>query len=236
MEAAERQLFAIDGLFCGGCARGLETRLRALEGVIEAGVQFLTATALVRWHPSRCDPKAIEACISSAGYRLVVDQTLGAREQRLEKLRRDLVMRLSIALFFGMWAMGAALVLYLPPGLDSVTAWWIACASGVLSAPVIGWAGAPLLEMALRAAWMRSASIDLLIGISVASAVLASIAMLVAGSSHVYFDAAVMLVSLRLLGQWVEARLRSDALAAIRTIEALAPETACGNGTARLFR
>ena len=46
-----RQLLAVDGLFCGGCARGLEQRLRKLEGVLDAGVHYLTASAFVHWNP-----------------------------------------------------------------------------------------------------------------------------------------------------------------------------------------
>src|SRR3546814_16848333 len=42
-ETGSRQLLAVDGLICGGCARGLEQRLRKLEGVVDAGVHYLTA-------------------------------------------------------------------------------------------------------------------------------------------------------------------------------------------------
>ena len=61
-----RQLLAVDGLFCGGCARGLEQRLRKLEGVLDAGVHYLTASAFVHWNPRLCSLREIEACIASA--------------------------------------------------------------------------------------------------------------------------------------------------------------------------
>src|SRR3546814_17126100 len=76
--ADQRQLFAIDGLFCGGCARGLESRLQRLDGVAEAGVHFVTASALVRWDGARCDRDRIAACVREAGYRLIERHDLGA--------------------------------------------------------------------------------------------------------------------------------------------------------------
>src|SRR3546814_20964150 len=69
--ADQRQLFAIDGLFCGGCARGLESRLQRLDGVAEAGVHFVTASALVRWDGARCDRDRLAACVGGADRKSV---------------------------------------------------------------------------------------------------------------------------------------------------------------------
>src|SRR3546814_18672177 len=61
-ETGSRQLLAVDGLFCGGCARGLEQRLRKLEGVLDAGVHYLTALAFIHWNPRLCSLPEIDAC------------------------------------------------------------------------------------------------------------------------------------------------------------------------------
>ncbi|MBR0552597.1 heavy metal translocating P-type ATPase [Stakelama marina] len=225
-----KQLFAIDGLFCGGCARGLERRIAALDGVVEAGVHFLTASALVRWEPGRCDQARIAACVAEAGYRLVERSDLRETQAKLASLGRALALRLTIAVFFGMWTMGAALILYVQPDLAADDAWWVAVASGVFAIPTIGWAGASILDMAWRSLRLRSYNIDLLIGISVAGSVLLSLAALARGSNHVYFDAATMLVTLRLVGQWIETRVRADAVAAVRALEAAVPERAQREG------
>ena len=228
-----RQLFAVEGLFCGGCARGLETRLRRLDGVVDAGVHFVTASALLRWDDQRCDRRTIEDCVLSAGYRFIEYHDLAATAERMASATRWLAWRFSVALFFGMWTMAAALVLYVEPDLDALTAWWLALGSGVLAAPAIGFSGASLLRMGGKSFRMRVASIDLLLTIGVTSAVALSLVNLARGRSDVYFDAATMLIMLRLLGQLIETRVRGDAIGALQAIEQLAPELAqLADGTA----
>ena len=109
-----RQLLAVDGLFCGGCARGLEQRLRKLEGVLDAGVHYLTASAFVHWNPRLCSLREIEACIASAGYRMVERFHLPVVLARLSAATEVLTYRLAIGVFFAMWSMGAAFVLWRP--------------------------------------------------------------------------------------------------------------------------
>lgn len=223
MEA--RQLFAIDGLFCGGCARGLEERLRKLDGVMGAGVHFVTASAFVRWLPERCDRSAIAACIATAGYRLVEQTSLEQTATRLKRKATGVAIRLTIATFFGMWSMAAALVIYLQPSLGPETLRQIAITSGVLSIPVVI-AADRIFDMATRSIRMGSPGIDAATAIGVAGAVVLSIGNLLLGRPDVYFDAAAMLIALRLLGQLVELRLRGDAIVSLGAIEALTPETA----------
>src|SRR3546814_4456194 len=77
-----------------------------------------------------------------------------------------------------------------------------------------------------RSIALRTAGIDLLLGLSTLGTVELSIATLVRCEPHVYFDAAAMLVTLRLAGQLIETRVRANATAALKAIEALAPESA----------
>ena len=164
-------------------------------------MHFVTASALLRWDPAQCDLGSIDTCVSDAGYKLIERHDLSKTAARLAAAKRRLAKRLAVAAFFGMWTMAAALVLYVQPDLDRTAAWWMALASGVLVAPAIGFAGASLLRMGFQSLRMRVASIDLLLMISVASAIILSIINLSRGRSDVYFDAAAMLVTLRLLGQ-----------------------------------
>ena len=144
-----RQLLAVDGLFCGGCARGLEQRLRKLEGVLDAGVHYLTASAFVHWNPRLCSLREIEACIASAGYRMVERFHLPVVLARLSAATEVLTYRLAIGVFFAMWSMGAAFVLYFGSGVPRSAAWWLALASGACLVPVIV-AGRAILAMGWR--------------------------------------------------------------------------------------
>src|SRR3546814_9519110 len=103
-ETGSRQLLAVDGLFCGGCARGLEQRLRKLEGVLDAGVHYLTASAFIHWNPRLCSLPEIDACIASAGYRMVERFHLPVVLGRLNAAAEALAYRLAVGLFFAMWS------------------------------------------------------------------------------------------------------------------------------------
>ena len=220
-----RQLLAVDGLFCGGCARGLEQRLRKLEGVLDAGVHYLTASAFVHWNPRLCSLREIEACIASAGYRMVERFHLPVVLARLSAATEVLTYRLAIGVFFAMWSMGAAFVLYFGSGVPRSAAWWLALASGACLVPVIV-AGRAILAMGWRSLGLRSYTIDTLISGGVLGAILISGLQLMRGNSSVYFDAAAMLIVLRLTGQWIETRVRAGSIAALIELESAAPETA----------
>ena len=220
-----RQLLAVDGLFCGGCARGLEHRLRKLEGVLDAGVHYLTASAFVHWNPRLCSLREIEACIASAGYRMVERFHLPVVLARLSAATEVLTYRLAIGVFFAMWSMGAAFVLYFGSGVPPSAAWWLALASGACLVPVIV-AGRAILTMGWRSLGLRSYTIDTLISGGVLGAILISGLQLMRGNSSVYFDAAAMLIVLRLTGQWIETRVRAGSIAALIELESAAPETA----------
>ncbi|KAK0330713.1 hypothetical protein LTR94_031767, partial [Friedmanniomyces endolithicus] len=117
-----RQLFAIDGLFCAGCAHGLERRLSGLDGIMDAGVHFVTSSALIRWDSARCEVADISRKVADAGYRLVERHGLEETAARFDTEVRRLTIRLAVAVVFGMWSMGAALILYAQPDIPSAIA------------------------------------------------------------------------------------------------------------------
>ena len=221
-----RQLFGVDGLWCGGCARGLERRIAALPGVRHAAVHFLTRSAFVEWDAAQLHEAQIADCVHAGGYGLAKPSNTAAMRSALDSTRRDLVMRLTIALFFGMWSMLPALVLYLDPPRDDATRWWLALSSGFFAVPVLGYAAADLMKMAVRSIRLRSPSFDLMITIGIVAATLASVQALVSGGDKVYFDAAVMLVTVLISARLIDLRLRNRAIDAIDAIEQAAPETA----------
>ncbi len=120
------------------------------------------------------------------------------------------------------------------PQLSPATRTWIEL---VLATPVVLWGAWPFFERCWASIRTRNPNMWTLIGIGVAAAyvysVLATLApgMFPAGfEAHgrvgVYFEAAVVIVSLTLMGQLLELRARSQTSAAIRALLGLAPKTA----------
>ena len=120
------------------------------------------------------------------------------------------------------------------PGLSAGARSWIEL---VLATPVVLWAAWPFFERCVASIRTGNPNMWTLIGIGVAAAYVYSIVATVApavfpegfeahGRVGVYFEAAVVIVSLTLMGQLLELRARSQTSAAIRALLGLAPKTA----------
>lgn len=117
---------------------------------------------------------------------------------------------------------------------DMATQSWIEL---VLSGPVVLWAGWPFFVRGAQSIANKSPNMWTLIGIGTGSAFLYSVVATVApgvfpdafvsmGRVAVYFEAAVVIISLTLLGQLLELKARSQTSAAIKSLLGLAPKTA----------
>ena len=220
-------LFSIDGMWCGSCARAVEVAIGKVPGVTQAGVHFATTSALVRWDPDRCDLHELERRVRALGYRLASPLPPDETEKRLDAEARAIAIRIAIAVFFGMWSMVAAIILYLDQALAAgPDGWWVAIASGLLASPAIVYAGLPFYRVGWRTAKVGAPGTDSIISMGVVGAVALSVWHLTRGSSDVYFDTATMLVALLLVGRLIEIAARRRALVAIRALEGVIPQRA----------
>jgi len=107
----------------------------------------------------------------------------------------------------------------------------------VLSIPVVLWAGQPFFVRGWQSIVNRSPNMWTLIGLGTGAAFIYSTVATIApgifpetfmsmGRVSVYFEAAVVIISLTLLGQMLELRARSQTSAAIKSLLGLAPKTA----------
>ncbi|WHZ12230.1 MAG: P-type ATPase [Burkholderiaceae bacterium] len=107
----------------------------------------------------------------------------------------------------------------------------------VLSLPVVLWAGWPFFVRGWQSIMKRNPNMWTLIGLGTGAAFVYSVVATVApgafpasfvamGRVAVYFEAAVVIISLTLLGQILELKARSQTSAAIKSLLGLAPKTA----------
>ncbi|PHQ71371.1 MAG: hypothetical protein COB97_02190 [Paracoccus sp.] len=219
-----RRLFAIEGLACAGCARGLERRLSVQPGIRLAKVHYLTASALLDWDETATGQPRIAGQVARAGYRLIDRHRPEELETMLDRHLGRLGIRLAVAVLSGMWTMALALVLYTTQ-LAPDTAWWIAVASGGFALPVL-WAGRGILWMGWKSLQLGEPTMDLLVSLGVTGAFILSAAQLLQGDVAVWFDAATMLLTLLLLARLVDTMIRRSALRALKAMQDAAPEIA----------
>jgi heavy metal translocating P-type ATPase len=208
-------LFSLAGMWCTACALAIEHRLERLPGVARVGVDYATATLLVRGRSDAVRREALAVEVARLGYRLVDLESAPDARARLDAESRHLVGRLVVAAVFGMWTLLASLLIYAGAMPEAHLARVLAWVSGAMALPVLLYAGVPFYRAAWRSLWAGRPGMDALVSLGVAAAVAISLWLLERGTVEVYFDTAVMLILLLLVGRWVETLARYRGLRAM---------------------
>ncbi|WP_249978140.1 heavy metal translocating P-type ATPase [Vreelandella olivaria] len=205
-------------MWCTSCALAVEGTLKRLPGITEVSVHYPTATVWVKGAPEATQLDALAPKVARIGYRLTELEAVQDAHTRLEQESRYLTLRLIIGAVFGMWTMLASLLIYagaLPTAqIESVLAW----VSGAFALPVVCYAGLPFYRAGWRTLLAKRPGMDVLVSLGVVGAVVVSVGLLWRGSVEVYFDTAVMLIVLLLMGRLVETLCRQRGLKAFETL------------------
>ncbi|MFZ1624938.1 MAG: heavy metal translocating P-type ATPase [Gammaproteobacteria bacterium] len=229
----ERFSFPVEGMTCSNCAGRVEKALRAVPGVIEANVNLAIERADVRGAAGITQLPALAAAVSAAGYRAVIAVQSGTqadaedahriREQSL--LRRELAVlmisaALAMPLLWQMAGMSLGLHWHLPAWLELL-----------LATPVQFVIGARFYRSAWQAVRAKAGNMDVLVVLGTTAAYGYSLYLLAtlgfsAATGKLYFEASVIIISLVLLGKFLESRAKRGTTAAIRQLMELRPQTA----------
>ncbi len=252
----ERIEIPVTGLTCASCAARIEKALRRVPGVIEATVNLANERATVLFSPSDAGWSDLVAAIERAGYGVIdqrgtaadgEDGEAAARARELALRRRTLTVAavlttplflLSMGRDFGLiapWLIGAgaemarsmsgpihAMMEHIPARDDLLN--WLFL---FLATPVQFYAGRDFYVHAWKALKNRTATMDTLIAVGSSAAYFYSLALMLTGlAGHVYFETAAVIITLILVGKYLEARAKSQTGAAIRALIGLQPKTA----------
>ncbi len=214
----DRWELAIEGMTCATCAGRVERALAQVPGTTRAEVNLATERAVVEG--VGLSPAALIGAVRDAGYDAELQNGDVERERARDaaeaaRARRELAQVAAAAL------LTAPLVLTMAglalPG-------WLAL---VLSAPVQFVIGARFYIAAFKALRAGTGNMDLLVALGTSAAWLYSAWLVASGAGgHTYFEAATVVITLVLLGKWLEARARRSTGSAIRALMSLRPQTA----------
>ncbi|MDH4164253.1 MAG: heavy metal translocating P-type ATPase [Nitrospirota bacterium] len=216
----------LDGIRCASCVWLNERVLQKTGGVTFAQVNYATHRARIRWDPRKTGLDAVLHRITSIGY-TPKPFVAGAFEEEQKKASRDLLIRFGTASFFSMQQMIYSAALYagyfqgIEAGLKDLFHW----ISLALTTPVLFYAGWPFLKGALRGIRHFTFNMDVLIIAGAGSAYVYSIYQMFAGG-EVYFDTSAMIITLILLGRFIEAGAKRKASEALTRLLSLAPREA----------
>ncbi len=213
--SASRVDLPVQGMSCAACARSIERQLADAPGVRKAHVNFATNTATVEFDSESTAVEQLVGAIEELGFK--VPQRAEPDE---DAARASLLRRLWVAALFSL----PVAVLGMSHGALHVPfSAWIQLA---LTLPVVVYAGAPFYRGAWTALRHRSANMNTLVALGTGAAFLYSAAVTAMGGIEVYFEAAAIIITLILLGRFLEARARGRASEAIRRLAELAPPVA----------
>jgi Cu+-exporting ATPase len=216
----------VSGMTCASCVGRVERALRRVAAVLDASVNLATERAHVRT-AGAVAPETLIAAIQEAGYSArLPDRDLSDASAPQEARRGREARHLLIAA-----VLSAPLVL---PMLGMLVGehWmlpgWVQWA---LATPVQFWLGARFYRAAWKAVRARTGNMDLLVALGTSAGYGLSVYNLVRGATQggvapLYFEASAVIITLILLGKFLEARAKRQTTEAIRALQALTPQTA----------
>jgi Cu+-exporting ATPase len=232
----------IEGMTCASCVNRVTKALTRVDGVVDASVNLATETAAVTYDAGTVDAAALTAAVEKAGYAGTLrrparaEQPSGAvadpiatldarRDAEIGKLRR----RWQVALVTGLALMA---LMYVPLYIDTMD--WLMPLVLVVATVVQFWAGQDIYRQAWVNLRHRTTSMDTLVALGTGVAYgYGAFVVLWTGLAerwglplHLYFESALIVVALILMGRWLELKAKKRTAASLRALVDLAPATA----------
>jgi Cu+-exporting ATPase len=235
--AVEFVTVGVADMTCANCAETIEERLEGTPGVVRTEVNVAADEARVEYNPADASRTDIYDAIEAAGYTPIKSDDSGEesdRERRegVRAAERRRLLRLTLfgaVLSLPLLAMMAADLLapgLLPERILGLDHGWVAF---LLATPVQALLGKEYYRNSYTALVRnRTANMDVLIALGSSTAYVYSVAALAGliASTGLYFDTAAFILVFITLGNYLEARSKSQAGEAIRELLAMEADTA----------
>jgi len=229
----------LKGMSCASCANSIERALLNVPGVVEGNVNFSSDRATVRYDPKQTNINIITKAVVDIGYEaqvipadLGIEDDAGNRAQQLEE--RNLQRRVLVgAVLSSLLVIGSLshFSLTLPSSLAGLENPWVQLA---LTSPVQFWVGREFQQSAWKAFRHRTADMNTLIALGTSIAFFYSLWVTIDPSyfttqgllAEVYYEATATIITLTLLGRWLENRAKGATSTAITALMGLQAKTA----------
>lgn len=227
-KASNKENFPVLNMTCAACATGVENKIKSLEGVKYAAVNFATQSLQVDFDNNVLSADDMKEAIQSIGYDLVIEDSDTQKETLEEihqKRHRELKKRTTWAIILATPVMIIGMFFMNMPYANLIM--WI------LSTPVVLWLGRDFFINAYKQTKYRTANMDTLVALSTGTAYIFSVFNMLYPQfweskgleAHVYFEAAAVIIAFILIGKLLEEKAKGNTSSALKKLMGLQPKT-----------
>lgn len=248
----KREVYLIKGMTCASCSSAVERVTGKLDGVVSSEVNLATNKMTIAYDSSKLTPEMIMERVERAGFEaepFFEERTAGEKEEKEEALhvmKRRLVTAVIFAAPLLYISMGHMLPFHLPlpKALGMHTEPMNYALVQLVLTVIVLICGRKFYIVGFRTLFRGHPNMDSLVAIGTGSAFLYSLVnTLLILSDHryvenLYYESAAVVVTLVMLGKYMEARSKGKTSEAIQKLMELAPDTAVlvENGVEREVR
>ena len=218
---------AVEGVSCAGCMSKIERGLSALPDVTLARVNLTDRRVALEWKQGALDPARFIDRLAELGYKAYPFEPV--RAEALETEQASFLLRcLGVAAFAAMNVMMLSVPVWSGNVTDMIPEQrdffhWL---SALVALPAAAYSGQPFFRSAFRALRARSTNMDVPISIGIVLALAMSVVETIHHAEHVYFDAALMLITFLVAGRYLDQSMRRRTRSVAGNLAALKAETA----------
>ena len=231
-------IFTVTGMMCASCVGSVEKALSGLDGVISANVNLASEKVTVEYQAEKVSMTDFRKTMDGVGYGVGTEmsaESIGqpdalevSHKREIRALKNKLVFSAGIGLFMLIVAISEMTVGWMPSFFSNNYLLWI------LATPVQFWAGWQFYQGAWARLKHKAANMNTLIAVGTSAAYFYSVAAILFPSffatggrqAAVYFDTAVIIVTLILMGRFLEARAKGQTSDAIKKLIGMQAKTA----------
>ena len=234
MKTATLQL---QGMSCAACAGAIETAIQQVSGVAECTVNFGMEQATVKYEPQRTNLETIQQAVTEAGYNAQPLPEAGSssgetvensRQKHQQQLKQKVIVGAIISSILVIGSIPAMTGLHIPGFPLWLHDPWLQL---ILTIPVQFWCGASFFTGTWKSLIRHSADMNTLIALGTGAAFFYSLFVTLFGEfldihTGVYYETSAVVITLILLGRFLESRAKGQTSEAIRKLMGLQAKTA----------
>ena len=226
--AITKDRLKVSGMTCASCALSLESYLKPMDGVLQVEVNYPNQSVALEYDTTQVSLKTLQEKAEEIGYTILSSEA-GKTQQKFEEIEKKRLNSLKFKLIFSaVFSIPVFVIAMFFMGRLPYENWIMMA----LSLPVLFWSGSEFFLIAWNKLKHYSTNMDTLVALSTGTAFVFSVFNTVYPqyflsrglTPHVYYESAVIIITLILLGRFLEEKAKSRTSSAIKKLMGLQPK------------